>query len=232
MQLPQSQRGRGGHPQRVPVMNVTAAPPPARLPGFLRDIMQAAGNRLLELDPDVRRDLAELEGHVFCIRLTGPDIEFFIAPTANGLSFPDKHDGEVSTTLKGSPFALFSLSIANGGNGVPAGHVEIAGDVEAGRRFAEILKRLDPDWEEPLSMMMGDVAAHEFGRFMRGGLSWARDAAGRMAENMARYATEERRDVVSGSEMSGFLGDVERLRDDVERLEARIRQLSPEKKGS
>ena len=209
-------------------MNVATAPPPAPLPGFLRDIMQAASNHLLELDPDVRRDLAKLEGHVFRIRLTGPDIEFLIAPGAEGLSFPDEHEGEVSTTLKGSPFALFSLSVANTNGGVSVGHVEIAGDVEAGRRFAEILKRLDPDWEEPLSMMMGDVAAHEFGQFMRGGLSWARDVAGRMAENMARYATDERRDVVSGSELAGFLSDVDHLRDDVDRLEARMRKLVKE----
>lgn len=209
-------------------MSGGVAPPPARLPGFLRDMMQAASNRLLELDPDVRRELGKLEGHVFRIRLTGPDIEFFIAPRAEGLSFPDEHEGEVSTTLKGSPFALFSLSVGNGGNGAPAGHVEIAGNVEAGRRFAEILKRLDPDWEEPLSMMMGDVAAHEFGGLMRGGLSWARDAAGRMAENMARYATDERRDVVSGSELAGFLSDVDHLRDDVDRLEARMRKFAKE----
>jgi ubiquinone biosynthesis protein UbiJ len=206
-------------------MNVGTTAPPARLPGFLRDIMQTASNRLLDLDPDVRRDLGDLEGHVFRIRLTGPDIEFFIAPTAEGLSFPDEYDGEVSTTLQGSPFALFSLSVGEKNGGIAAGHVEIAGDVEAGRRFAEILKRLDPDWEEPLSMMMGDVAAHEIGRFMRGGLSWARDVSGRMAENMARYATEERRDVVSGSELAGFLSDVDQLRDDVDRLEARMRQL-------
>ena len=69
-------------------MNVGTAPPPARLPGFLRDIMQAASDRLLELDPDVQRDLGELEGHVFRIRLTAPDIEFFIAPRADDLSFP------------------------------------------------------------------------------------------------------------------------------------------------
>ncbi|TDJ31286.1 MAG: hypothetical protein E2O56_07335 [Gammaproteobacteria bacterium] len=207
-------------------MNVGIGPPPARLPGFLRDIMEAASNRLLELDPDVRRDLGDLEGHVFRVRLTGPDIEFLIAPTADGLSFPDEHEGEVSTTLKGSPFALFSLSVGSSGNGAPVGRVEIAGDVEAGRRFAEILKRLDPDWEEPLSMMVGDVAAHEIGRFMRGGLSWARDVSGRMAENMARYVTDERRDVVSGSELAGFLDDVDQLRDDVDRLEARMRRLA------
>jgi len=212
-------------------MSVGIAPPPARLPGFLRDMMQAASDRLLELDPDVRRDLGGLEGHVFRIRLTGPDIEFFIAPTVDGLSFPDEHEGEVSTTLRGSPFALFSLSVGEKNGGIAAGHVEIAGDVEAGRRFAEILKRLDPDWEEPLSMMVGDVAAHEIGQFMRGGLSWARDASGRMAENMARYATEERRDVVSGSELAGFLVDVDRMRDDVDRLEARMRALAGKANG-
>ena len=151
---------------------------------------------------------------------------FFIAPTADGLSFPDQHEGEVSTTLQGSPFALFSLSVGDKNGGIAAGHVEIAGDVEAGRRFAEILKRLDPDWEEPLSMMVGDVAAHEIGQLVRGGLSWVRDASGRMAANMARYATEERRDVVSGSELAGFLSDVDQLRDAVDRLEARMRGLA------
>lgn len=205
-------------------MNATSPAPPARLPAFLQDMLQVAAQRVLELDPDARTALAGLEGKLFRVRLVNPDIELFVSPGPDGLVFSAEPDGDVSTTLKGSPFDLFSLSLAGTETGLPPGHVEISGDIDAGRQLADILGRLDPDWEEPLSLMVGDVAAHEMGRMMRGGLAWVRDVGRRMAENAARYATDETGDVVSKSEIAEFCSEVNRLRDDVERLEARMRR--------
>ena len=64
---------------------------------------------------------------------------------------------------------------------------------------------------------MGEVA--------RGLGKWASDARATMGANVREYLQEESRDVPSRYEAERFASDVATLRDDVDRLEARIDRL-------
>ncbi len=75
---------------------------------------------------------------------------------------------------------------------------------------------------------MGDAAAHRLGEIARGVGKWSREARSTMAQNIREYLQEESRDVPSRYEVERFTTNVGELRDDVDRLEARIRRL---KKG-
>ena len=57
------------------------------------------------------------------------------------------------------------------------------------------------------------------------GLRHARDAGRDLAGTAAEYVTEESRDVVARAELEAFHEDVDVLRDDVERLDVRVRRL-------
>jgi ubiquinone biosynthesis protein UbiJ len=48
-----------------------------------------------------------------------------------------------------------------------------------------------------------------------------------LAESGAEFLTEESRDVVGKGELHAFYDDVDAVRDDVERLAARVARLAP-----
>jgi ubiquinone biosynthesis protein UbiJ len=85
--------------------------------------------------------------------------------------------------------------------------------------------------EEELSRVIGDVAAHQVGNAARAFLEFGRRAAGTLAQNVAEYLQEEGRDVPARTEAEEFNVEVDRLRDDVERLEARLALLQGKRKA-
>ena len=56
-------------------------------------------------------------------------------------------------------------------------------------------------------------------------LDWARKARASVGRNVGEFLTEESRDLVPRAELEVFLGDVDRVRDDVERAAARLALL-------
>jgi ubiquinone biosynthesis protein UbiJ len=81
---------------------------------------------------------------------------------------------------------------------------------------------LRPDLEELLARAVGDVPAHQIGHFTRLALRWSRGAARTTLTNIAEYLAHERRDLVPRNEGEQFLRAVDALREDVDRLEARL----------
>jgi ubiquinone biosynthesis protein UbiJ len=111
------------------------------------------------------------------------------------------------------------------------GDVEIRGDAELAQKFRELVLLLRPDLEEELSLVVSDVPAHQIGRFARMALGWTHKAATTTVENIAEYLGHERQHLVPRNEGEQFLRGVDTLRDDVERLEARISLLSQQRGG-
>jgi ubiquinone biosynthesis protein UbiJ len=60
---------------------------------------------------------------------------------------------------------------------------------------------------------------------------WTRKAAATTAENLAEYLAHERRDLVPRNEGEQFLRGVDSVREDVDRLEARIALLRERRGG-
>ena len=105
------------------------------------------------------------------------------------------------------------------------GDVEIRGDATLAQKYRELALLLRPDVEEELSLAVGDVAAHQIGRAARAAFSFGRRAAATTVQNVAEYFAHEQRDLVPRAEGDQLLKGVDALREDVDRLEARLDQL-------
>jgi ubiquinone biosynthesis protein UbiJ len=132
-------------------------------------------------------------------------------------------DAEVS----GSPLSLLALAGQSPEAVLQKGAVEIRGDAEIARKYRELAHLLMPDLEEELSLVIGDVPAHQLGRLARTVFDWGRQTAATAAQNVAEYLAHERADLVPRAEAQQFTSGVDRLREDVDRLEARIKLLTP-----
>jgi ubiquinone biosynthesis accessory factor UbiJ len=141
------------------------------------------------------------------------------AGTAEGGPPPD-------ATITGGPLSLLALSGDAPEAVLQRGDVRIDGDAELAQKFRELALLLRPDLEEELSLVLGDVPAHQLGRFARAALGWTRKAATTTVRNVAEYLGHERQDLVPRSEAEQFLQGVDTLREDVDRLAARIALLT------
>lgn len=182
-------------------------------------------SRGLALDPDLKRKLRPLEGRSMGVTLDGPGLSVTLSVTDRSLAARPGLDDGASAVVRASPGAFLALAASGGASAV--GRLTIDGDAETARRFQAFFRSLDPDWEEALTSILGDVAGFQASRLLRQGARWLREAGESLSEQASEYVREESRQLVTRPEMESFLDDVDDLRDDAERLLQRADRILP-----
>ena len=192
--------------------------------------IESVVNQYLALDPEGLKNLATLQGKVLCIEILGADKRFYVFPDEEKVGVTDIYDSEPDTTIKGSPSALLKLSLqADTAPLMLSGEIEIIGDVRSGREFKKCLAKLNIDWEEHLSRLVGDVPANLAVTAVNQISSWTKQALSALTADVSEYLQEESRDVVTGAELNNFSSKVDQLRDDVDRLAALVKRRDTNK---
>ena len=111
------------------------------------------------------------------------------------------------------------------GNSLAAGQVDIQGDLATAQRVQTILANLKIDWEEFLSRYLGDVAAHQIGRAVRGLGGWMNEAGSLIEQDLSEYLQREFGLLPTRAEHDLFLDRAALLNNDVERFGARVQRL-------
>lgn len=182
-------------------------------------------NRNIAASAAARALCQRLEGKVLALHVQGLPLSIYCRSLGERMELATSHEGTPDATLKGTPFAFMRLVGPQPEAAIRGGSVHIEGDAEVAQTFSELIKHARPDLEEELSHLIGDVAAHQVGTAARSMLGFAQRAASTFAQNLSEYLQEEGRDVPSRTEAEEFIADVDKLRDDVERLEAKIAAL-------
>jgi ubiquinone biosynthesis protein UbiJ len=188
-------------------------------------------NRGLPRSPRAQQLCAELAGRKVAVAIAGSPRYVLVESTGLSLKLSAVTAEALASTptdatISGGPFSLLALSGAAPEAVLQRGAVRIDGDAELAQKFRELALLLRPDLEEELSQLVGDVPAHQLGRFARAAFGWTRKAASTTVRNAAEYLGHERRDLVPRSEAEQFLQGVDTLREDVDRLAARIDLLT------
>ncbi len=201
-----------------------------KVPQILIATIENAFNRLISLDPEAVQQLAAMEGRIICLQLEGLNIRLYFFPDAEDVMILDDFDGEADTTISGTPIALAKLGMADDSKAeMFAGDVSISGDLKLGRQFNQLFATLDLDWEEQLSKVTGDMAAHTLGNIFHSFSSLNKRNSDSMKMNMGEYLQEEVGYLPSQNEVDAFMQDVDTLRNDVSRLEARLQKMEQQK---
>ncbi|MDH4108497.1 MAG: SCP2 sterol-binding domain-containing protein [Gammaproteobacteria bacterium] len=193
------------------------------LAAMLRPIIGMVNRQIAAKSP-ARELCAELDGRIVTLRVRDTALAVSFRVGQDALEFCSGVD-EPDVAITGSLFALASLAMRSGERLIRDGSIDLIGDAEIAQSFQRLLAYGRPDIEEELSGVLGDVAAHGVGDVARAVGRWARDAHETMRQNLTEYLQEESRVVPSRYEADAFRAGVERLRDDVERAEVRIRRL-------
>ena len=195
------------------------------MPALVLAGLEITLNRYLSLDPETQSRLAGMTGKLIAVELRGMGITLYMAPHSGGIQLLREYDGSADAVISGTPVALARVGIGEERGLLFAGEVEIRGDVTLGQRFESVLRELDIDWEEQLSRLVGDAAAHQIGNLVRDALQWGAKSMDTLGSDLTEYLQEESRQLPQRDEVNKFLAAVDVLRNDVERLEARVKRL-------
>ena len=195
------------------------------LPRLLAAALTQVLNTLLQHDPAAARRLAPLRQRVLGVSLQGMQIDLFFTVAEERFQVMLHNDNEPDTWVRGTPPALAGMGLGARATTTRPGAVQIQGDAELARAYQEFFNALDPDWEEALAQRFGDVIGHRLASLINQ-VRAAFNQLGRDSAAMtADYLKEESRLLVTREDMEGFLEAVDDLRDDVDRLAARLARL-------
>ncbi len=194
------------------------------LESLLRPIA-ALLNRQIQSKTPARELCAELTDHVFALRVKNSALAMYIIVAPDQVILSSEYGDEPDVVISGSLLALARLAAPSGDTVVRGDAVELSGDVILARKFQSLLRYARPDFEEELSGLVGDAAAHGIGELLRSVSQWGREASSTLQQNVSEYLQEESRAVPSRYEADAFRDQVDDLRDDVARFEARLKQV-------
>ena len=188
--------------------------------------IEALVNRWLALDQGSLEALEKLSGKVIALELINTGLKIYLFPSIAGLQFQDDHDGEVNVRIMATvPDMISYLLSSRDESQSPSGTLQVIGDVGLAQRFQSILRNTDLDWEEFLSRYTGDIIAHKLGNLVRETGIFARQTGDTLRRDISEYLLYEKEVVPIQEDIENYVSSVDELRNDVERLKARIDRL-------
>jgi len=194
------------------------------LEALLRPVAKILNRNIGEVTP-ARELCARLDGTTVAIRVQNTALAMYFIIEDEIVVLTADHATDPDVVITGSLLTLAGMLRSGGEEAIRSGAVELTGDARTAMLFQELLAFARPDVEEEVAMLVGDVAAHRLGEIARGVRKWSSQARATMQANIREYLQEESRDVPTRYEVERFTREVGVLRDDVERLAARLSRL-------
>jgi ubiquinone biosynthesis protein UbiJ len=176
--------------------------------------------------------LSSMQGKSLAIDVEGPGITIVLAADEDRLRVEFASKAPATATVRGTPLGLLAALRGDALSGFKESGIAVTGDAEVAEEFSTLLRLARPDLEEQLSHVLGDVLAHQAGNAARNVRAWTKQAVAALGMNTTEYIQEEGRQLPTRVEVEGFFAEIERLRDDAERVTVRIDgQIAAAEKG-
>ena len=191
----------------------------------LAPVLDYAITRYLQADPLlVASSLKKMAGKTVGISLEAPKLEFFLLIKEDTIRICADFSGQPDTWIRGGFFDLVKLGLDKDGY-TSATHLEIIGDVQLGQRLQQLFAEIEFDWEELLVPIIGDIATNQFGEGVRATNKFIARCIDSLAYSSGEFLREELKITPTQQEITYFIDHVEKLRDTVERLDARLHRI-------
>lgn len=199
------------------------------LPTPARGAAEIALNRYIGQDAKALERAAALAGRSLTVCFADIGLAVTFTAETHGMQITGLPEVEPDVRLTGRSTAFarvfFASREAGRGQSIAGAGLRIEGDIGIAQQFADLFSGVDFNMGDLIDARLGPVPAY----FAEQGLKSARSFFGRLRrelpEQAAEYLREESRDVIGGWEHERFAVDIGTLRDDVERMAARIRRL-------
>jgi ubiquinone biosynthesis protein UbiJ len=201
---------------------------------FVLERVAALLNRNVRDSARARALATELDGRTLELIIEGTPVTLYFIVRDGAIAIDTQRPENapaVDASLSGTPLALLKLIGPDPDQRGRGTGLRVTGDAEMAQRFRDLLSNAQPDAEEELARLIGDVAAHQVASVARGFLAWGRMAADSLGTNVAEYLQQEGRDVPTRTELDEFLRSVDDLREATDRFEARLARVEGARRG-
>ncbi|MES2218755.1 MAG: SCP2 sterol-binding domain-containing protein [Pseudomonadota bacterium] len=194
---------------------------------FLIETLQKALNQYLALDPESHLRLQELQGKQVALELLPFKISFYLRFSAGQAQLSLATLDAPETTIKGTPLRLLMLGLAPRVDRKKffADDVIMQGNPVLGQQVIDLFDQLHIDWEEFTAKVFGDVTAHHAGNVVRNAREWVNKTQMILTQNLNEYLHEEINVFPPSEALQDFFKEVDALRMDTDRLDARVQVL-------
>ena len=202
-------------------------------PQIMATVLERILNEKLAMDPGSTQILAKLEGSVIVINIESLDGRFYLLPHRDQVSIVVDYDQSPDIVIEGGLLAYVRGAAASVmGSPNPEQLLEISGDANLVAVMRDFLRSMQPDFEEQLSSLIGDIPARHAGNQIRSFAEWVEQVGQSIVVNTGEYLTEEKQLLVVRSRIDRFLITVNQLQNDTEQLARRLDALEKvERKG-
>jgi ubiquinone biosynthesis protein UbiJ len=190
----------------------------------LEHLLDRAVTRAMADSPRATALIDALRGRRLAIEVRGTPWRVVIESTGRTLKLlrPGAAAAPADATIVGAPLSLLALTGDDPQAVIHRGDARIEGDGEIAQQFQELGLLLRPDLEAGMGRLLGRSGAHMAMRGLRAAAGWTRTAAWTQVRNVAEYLAHESGDLVSRPESEHYLRGVERLREQLDRIDARL----------
>lgn len=192
---------------------------------MITERIQALIDRHVAGSPRARELLSQLNGRSMQIIARYTPWQVTLLAQESRLQVVRTAAAPADITLSGTPMSLLALLRESASDVIRRGDVMLAGDAALAARFQELLQLLRPDLEAGLARVIGDIPAYGAGSLLRKVLDYGRSAVNTQMTNTGEYLAHEKQLLVPRHEAAQFLQEVDLLREQTDRLAARVAAL-------
>ena len=181
----------------------------------------------LERDSLTAGRLAALQGKTILVQAREPQWQLYLQPGIDGIGLATSSVAEPDCTLSAPSGLLARLLLSNQRQRLLQDpELQLSGDSQVLVGLQNAMADLRLDGEAELARLLGPVPAHAIAQVARGGWVWGGEAKQSLSRSLAEYLTEESGQLVGNAEAQVSADQLYQLRLDLDRLEARVQQLS------
>lgn len=189
---------------------------------FAMTLMPLLNSVITHLDKEAYRFLTPFEGKIVCFQIEHFPAMYFQIDKDGLKVIPLQPDDKCDTTFSGPLNAFISMIFTK--NRVQQG-LHIRGDLECAKALYDTWRFLDLDFEGTLANYVGNDVARGMSEGVQKSHDWFKKTFEARKQDLGAYLQDEKKWLPTKIEMEDFFNEVDNLRLDVERLDARIQHL-------
>lgn len=185
--------------------------------------MEKALNTALSQDLETQAKLDLFNQRCIAVNISDLDQTIVIVFKQRQLELSNSLEQSSDLTITGKALTLAKLG--HDPESLFSADIDINGDVQFAKQLRDILEGFDFDWEAQLARLTGDTLAFPIAHSIRKAGSWFKNSHQSLQYSLAEYLKEEVRLLPDNSQVKEYMNQIDALRADLDRLEARINRL-------
>ncbi len=179
-------------------------------------------NHLLSQNDWMQSRLINHKNKVIVIEIS--EFKLILKIDENGLLQSLNESEEIDCIIKLTVNDLINQVINNNN-----GNISIEGDLELANEVSQVLKKIEWDFEEDLSRYIGDIPAIQTTKILKKIVASSKKNINNITGTLLEYWQEENKILTKKRNVEIFYSEVDKIVEDTERLEARIKIMREKK---